>query len=404
MSGSAKLYDIAIVGGGIVGVTLAAALKATGMKIAIIEAQPPEIAASRRQSYALSIMSSRILQGVGVWGDIFPHIGKFTHIRLSDNDYPTSVPFITEDLKTDYLGYVGEHRVILQSLQKFTGDSDNIDWLCPAQVEEVTYAAGKATITLNIDGQTQILETKLVVGADGAKSQIRQWAGIKTRGWKYWQSCVTFTLKHNLPANDTAFERFCATGPMGILPLPENRFQIVWTAPHATAQSLQRLNDEEFLNQLTHHTGGVLGEVELVSPRVLFPVQLMQCDRYTGSRLALIGDAAHCCHPVGGQGLNLGIRDAAALAQVLIEARAKGEDIGDLAVLKRYDSWRKRENLAILGFTDMLDRMFSSHWLPVIIIRRLGLNMMRHIPLLKRFALRLMTGLKGRIPRLALTP
>ncbi|MBR8830371.1 MAG: Ubiquinone hydroxylase UbiL [Chroococcopsis gigantea SAG 12.99] len=401
MSGSDNIYDIAIVGGGIVGTTLAAALKDTGIKIAIIEAQATEIGVSRRQSYALSIMSGKIFQGVGVWDDIFPHVGKFSNIKLSDNDYPTYVPFIKEELQTDYLGYVGEHHTILGALQSFTAEKENIDWLCPASVIEVVYTPDDARITVEIDGKIQQLKAKLVVGADGAKSQIRQWAGIKTRGWKYWQSCVTFTLKHNLPSNDTAFERFCATGPMGILPLPDDRFQIVWTAPHDTAQNLQASGEAEFMAQLHQHTGGVLGSVRLVSPRVLFPVQLMQCDRYIASRLALIGDAAHCCHPVGGQGLNLGIRDAAALAQVLMEATKEGQDIGQVKVLKQYEQWRKRENLAILGFTDLLDRMFSSHWLPLIIIRRVGLNMMRHIPPLKRFALKVMTGFKGKIPQLA---
>ena len=394
-------YDLAIVGGGIVGSTLASALKDSGLRAVIIEAKPLEIAAARRQAYALSVLSSRIFEGIGVWEKIFPHIGKYRHVRLSDADYPGVVKFQTQDLGTEFLGYVGEHRTLLTSLQEFIATSDNISWLCPAEVMGVEYKDTGAEIEIKHEGETRKLRTRLVVGADGARSHLRQWAGIKTRGWKYWQSCVAFTIKHQAPRNDIAFERFWPTGPMGVLPLPGNRCQVVWTAPHAQAKAWQELDEKEFLAKLERYTGGLLGKLELVSDRVLFPVQLMQSDRYTQSRLVLIGDAAHCCHPVGGQGLNLGIRDAAALAQVLQEARDRGEDIGNIQVLQRYERWRKLENLTILGFTDLLDRTFSNNWLPVVTLRRFGLWIMGHLPYFKIYALQLMTGLKGRTPQLA---
>ncbi|WP_013324409.1 FAD-dependent hydroxylase [Gloeothece verrucosa] len=389
-------YDLAIVGGGIVGATLAAALKASGLKIAIIEAQPLPQAAARRRAYALSLISGRILEGIGVWDSILPHIGKFSKIRLSDADHPQVVKFHTTDLATDYLGYVGDHQVILTALQEFIGNCPNITWLCPAAVTGVDYQLSQATLSVNIEGKPQQIRTKLVIGADGPRSPIRTLAGIKTRGWKYWQSCVTFTIKHQASQNDIAFERFWPTGPMGILPLPGNRCQIVWTSPHARAKALQELDEAEFLTLLEKHTGGLLGKIELDSERLVFPVQLMQSDRYVLPRLALVGDAAHCCHPVGGQGLNLGIRDVAALAQVLQEAYQRGEDIGDVKVLERYETWRKPENLAILGVTDFLDRVFSNNWLPVVAVRRLGIWMMCRVPFLKTFALQVMTGLKGR--------
>ena len=158
---------------------------------------------------------------------------------------------------------------------------------------------------------------------------------------------------------------------------------------------------KKFLEKLEYHTGGLLGKLELIGSRYLFPVQLMQSDRYAQHRLALIGDAAHCCHPVAGQGMNLGIRDAAALAQILTAAHQQGEDIGDIKVLKRYERWRKTENLTILGMTDFLDRMFSNNWLPIVTIRRFGLWMLRHISPVKIYALQLMTGLRGRPPKLA---
>lgn len=390
--------DLAIVGGGIVGATLALSLKDSGLKIKLIEVQSLEKVASRGRSYALSLLSGKIFDSIGVWSEILPQIGKFRHIRLSDADYPGVVTFETADLGTDYLGYVGDHGVILRTLQKAIAVCPNIEWLCPAKVVDVTYGDTEAIVTVEKDGITQPLHSKLVIGADGPRSFIRSLAQIKTQGWKYWQSCVTFTIEHTAPRNDVAFERFCYSGPMGILPLPGNRCQIVWTAPHAQAQELLALDKTEFLKKLQERTQGSLGEMTLDSDRYLFPVQLMQSDHYTQSRLALVGDAAHCCHPVGGQGLNLGIRDVAALAQVIQRAHKNGEDIGDIKVLKRYERWRKWENWVILGFTDFLDRFFSNQILPIMVIRRLGLRLMMGLPPFKKLALQLMTGLLGKRP------
>ncbi len=391
--------DVAIVGGGIVGATLAAALKDSGLKVIIIEANSLASAAARERGYALSPLSGKIFQGIGVWDAIFPHIGKYRHIYLSDADHPHIVKFKTADLGTNFLGYVAEHNVLLKSLQDFINHNcATIHWLCPAKSCGVTYQADGAIIEVEVEGQKRQLRTRLVVGADGARSRIRQWADIKTNGWKYWQSCVTFMITHQAPRNDIAFERFWPDGPMGVLPLPGNRCHIVWTAPHAEAQVLQNLDEEEFLAKLEYYTGGLLGKPTLASDRLLFPVQLIHCQDYVRSRLALIGDAAHRCHPVAGQGLNLGIRDAAALAQVLWEAQQRGEDIGDLRILKRYQRWRQIENLTILGFTDFLDRIFSNSWLPAVIVRRFGLWLLLNLPPLKVFALKLMTGFVGRHP------
>lgn len=395
--------DVVIVGGGIVGTTLASALKNSGLKISIVEAKPLEVAAAKTQAYAFSILSSRIYQGIGVWQQIVPHIGKFKHIRLCDADFPQVVTFDKEDLQTNYLGYVAQHNIVLTTLQQSIANCSNINWVCPAEVINVAARGSFSAVTVKTPDATQTIKAKLVIGADGSNSQIRNLAKITTRGWKYWQSCIAFTIKHTALQNDTAYERFWSTGPMGILPLPDNRCQIVWTNPHARAKDLQNLSEAEFLTELNHYTGEMLGNLELVSDRVIFPVQLMQCDRYVKSRLALIGDAAHCCHPVGGQGLNLGIRDAATLAQILTEAFEQGEDIGSLSILKRYEKWRKQENLAILGFTDLLDRFFSNNWLPIVAVRRFGLLLMANIKPMKLFALRFMTGLKGKTPQIALS-
>jgi 2-octaprenyl-6-methoxyphenol hydroxylase len=396
--------DVAIVGGGVVGTTLAAALGNAGLSVTIIEAQTLADAAARERGYALSPLSGQIFDGIGVWERIFPDIGKYHDIYLSDADCPQLVKFHPQDLGTEFLGYVGEHRIILRALQDFINDEcETVQWLCSARLNQVNYQPEGAMLDLEVEGQRHQVRSRLVVGADGPQSYIRQTAGIKTWGWKYWQSCLTFMITHTANRNDIAFERFWPDGPMGVLPLAGDRYHIVWTAPHAEAKALQRLNEDEFLAELEYYTGGFLGKLTLTSDRRVFPVQLFQSRQYVRPRVALVGDAAHRCHPVAGQGLNLGIRDAAALAQVLTKAYARGEDLGDLAVLKRYERWRKVENLAILGFTDFLDRMFSNHWWPIVQTRRLGLWLLRNVPPLKSLALRFMTGFWGRRPTLAQT-
>jgi 2-octaprenyl-6-methoxyphenol hydroxylase len=398
---SALDCDLAIIGGGIVGATLAAALHGSGLRICLLEASSLEGLKQRQRAYAVSLLSSQILTGIGVWDKIAPQIAPFRRIRLSDADYGRTVGFVPEDVGLPALGYVAEHRVLTAELQAFLATSPQVQWRCEAQVTQVDPGTDYTVVHYQQGGQAGQVKTRLVVGADGARSPIRQQAQIQTKGWKYWQSCVTFTIRHQNPTNDTAYERFWYDGPMGVLPLPGNRCQVVWTAPHAEAKALQTLAPDEFLSHFDERTQHCFAGLEVISDRFLFPVQLMQSDRYSQPRLALIGDAAHCCHPVGGQGLNLGIRDAAALAEVLTTAHRNGEDLGSPTVLKRYERWRKPENWVILAFTDVLDRVFSNRIAPIVAVRRLGLWVLHLIYPAKILALRLMTGLLGRRPQLA---
>lgn len=413
----AKLdYDLVIVGGGIAGTALACALKNSGLKVALVETQSKSVVAGKKLAYNLSLISGRILDGIGVWQEILPKITTYRQISLSDGNYPRTVQFYPDDLTIsgkkqtlkEGLGYVGEHQVMLTVMQDFLADFEEFTWLCPAEVLQVNYQSDfvevelrrKNTDSLSGEEETFTVRSKLLVGADGARSPIRETAGIGTHGWKYWQSCVAMTIKTEKSHNNIAFERFWPSGPMGVLPLPGNRCQVVWTAPHAEAKGLQVLEQEEFLAKLEDRTGGLLGKVELLSDRYVFPVQLMQSDRYVQHRLALIGDAAHCCHPVGGQGLNMGIRDVGAIVEIIKTAHQQGKDIGDIKVLKHYEAWRRKENLVILGVTDFLDRMFSGTLLPIVAVRRLGLWGMGIIPMFKSLSLRVMTGLFGRYPEL----
>lgn len=394
-------YDLVIVGGGIIGLTLAAALNDSGLRILLIEARVQSASVAKGQAYAIHMLSALIYQGIGIWDEILPQIETYNRVRLSDAGYSGVVEFNTSDIGSKDLGYVAEHQALLYPLQKFVKDSPNITYLCPAEVISTQYLEDVATVEVKIAGEIRQIRSHLVVAADGGKSRIRQAAGIKTKGWKYWQSCIVAFVKPEKSHNNTAYEKFQSSGPFAILPLPENRCRIVWTAPHDEAKTLLEMDDEQFLQQLQKRFGTQMGELELLGDRFIFQVQLMQSNRYVLNRLALIGDAAHKCHPVGGQGLNLGIRDAAALAQVIKQAHSAGKDIGNIKVLRKYERWRKIENLAILGFTDLLDRVFSNTFLPVVIARRFGLWVMQRVPFIKIFNLKLMIGLKGKTPELA---
>jgi 2-octaprenyl-6-methoxyphenol hydroxylase len=263
------------------------------------------------------------------------------------------------------------------------------------------FQADRATLTVEQNGETFTVCSRLVVAADGARSPMRHHANIQTVGWQYWQSCVVAVIQPENPHHNIAYERFQPDGPFAILPLPNNLCRIVWTAPKDEAEALLALDEEQFLAKLKTRYPGCMGNLALVGQRYLFPVHLMHSRRYTQPRLALIGDAAHCCHPVGGQGVNLGIRDTSALAQVLQVSHQQGADIGSSAVLRRYAGWRSLENLVILGFTDVLDRLFSNSLWPLVLLRRLSLHLMQHLRPLKLIALKLMVGLLGRTPDLA---
>ncbi|MFM7425863.1 MAG: FAD-dependent hydroxylase [Elainella sp.] len=394
-------YDLTIVGGGIVGLTLACLLKQSGLKIALIDAQPRETGLQQRRAYHLTLMTGQIFAGLGLWSEILPQITTFQEIRLADETSPAVVRLQPQDLGSDKLGYVGEHFVLVKALLSALEDAPDLTWLSPAQVTRASYDDTAATLDLQIGGETRQIRTRLLVAADGSQSLIRQWAGIETQGWPYWQSCVTAVIRPEQSHQNVAREHFWESGPFATLPLPDNRCQIVLTAPHAEAKRWAEVEETEFLAELNRRYQGQMGQLELLNRRQLFPVKLMQSRRYVQSRLALVGDAAHCCHPVGGQGLNLGIRDAAALAEVLQTAQQQGEDLGSLPVLKRYERWRRFENWVILGFTDLLDRCFSNRWLPLIALRRLGLRAMRRLGPLKFLAIQLMTGQLGRRPDVA---
>ncbi|MGB3496186.1 MAG: FAD-dependent hydroxylase [Elainellaceae cyanobacterium] len=410
-------YDVVIVGGGIVGLTFAAALQDSGLRLALVEANPREVGLQRRRAYAVTLLSGRIFSGLGIWKQILPDITTFETIQLADAHCGAAIDLKPKDLGTNELGYVAEHCVLVRELYELLDKSNHVTWFCSAQVKQVSYHADGADVVLEkrassgsaqgtpaeqstTPHQTVHLRSRLVVAADGSQSPLRKAAGIRTHGWAYWQSCVTAVIRPELSHGNIAREHFWPSGPFATLPLSDNRCQIVLTAPHAEAQRLLQIDKAEFLDELNRRYDHQLGQLTMEGDRFLFPVKLMHSSSYVRHRLALAGDAAHSCHPVGGQGLNMGIRDAASLAQVIDEAVGRGEDIGSIQVLKRYERWRKRENWPVLAFTDVLDRAFSNTWVLVTPLRRLGLRVMRQMSVVKYLALRFMTGLAGRSPNI----
>jgi 2-octaprenyl-6-methoxyphenol hydroxylase len=394
-------YDVTIVGGGVVGTLAACLLADTGLRVALLEFAATSEAAARGQAYSINQLSSRIFGGLGLWSKIRPQVETYRNVQLSDAGCPIVVHFSPEDTGTPTLGYVATHQVLLTELQAKLRQCRNVDWLCPAKVSAATFGATGSTLTIEQGDSVRQLRSRLVIAADGSRSFLRQTAGIRTIGWKYWQACVVAFIKPEKPHDQTAYERFQPEGPFAILPLPEGICRIVWTAPKAAADRLVAIDEATFMTELREHYGHQMGELELLGARSVFPVQLLHSRQYVQPGLALIGDAAHCCHPVGGQGINLGIRDAAALAEVITTALAQGEDFAQVAVLKRYERWRMWENLVMLAFTDILDRTFSNRILPIVMVRRVGLWAMANIPPIRSLAIRLMLGMVGRVPQIA---
>lgn len=397
-------YDLIIVGGGIPGLTLACRLRGSGLRIAVIEAQSEAQVSDHPRAYALSPLSAKIFQAVGVWEQLAPAITHFPRVVLSDANSPHRVVFTPEDVGEPAVYYCAEHRVLQQVLQRQATADPDITVYYEARVQEVISDDAAAAVTVVTAQGKQALTAALVVAADGMRSPLRQQAGIPSAGWDYWQSCITAVVAPAQDHRNIAYERFWPNGPFAILPLPHNRCQVVWVAPHAEAKAIAALPPDQFLAAMQPFYGDHSGSLRLVDRPLIFPARLRHSRRYCQLRLALLGDAAHHCHPVGGQGLNLGIRDAATLAEVLVAAHQQHQDLGAMQVLRRYGRRRHLENWVMLLFTDSLNRTFSNRWWSLVVARRALLHLMIHWSPLRRALLHLMTGLWGIRPLKAAAP
>ena len=330
--------DVLIVGGGIVGATLACCLADQNLRVVVVEGMAPAATLENKRAYALTLLTIDIFRALGIWADLEPKVTGFNQICLSDAAHQTVVRFTPQDIGRSELGYVAEHRVILQGLYDRLQGAKHITWIAPAQVQgmEIAESSGWRLVTVGLpNGETLCLKTPLVVAADGANSTLRRQANIPTWGWKYWQSCVGFTVRCDRPHQHIAYEKFWSSGPFAMLPLTNQRCQIVWTAPHTEAAALANLSEPDFLDRLAHRYGVPAQELHLETPRQVFPVRLMQSQTYRADRLALVGDAAHPMLPYMAQGAGMAIEDA----QVLVSLALKQVQSGPLDVVDLFERY-----------------------------------------------------------------
>ncbi|MER2603827.1 MAG: UbiH/UbiF/VisC/COQ6 family ubiquinone biosynthesis hydroxylase [Candidatus Competibacter phosphatis] len=397
-------YDLIIAGGGMVGSTLACALSDADFKIALLESAPLERIRPGEETdlrvSAINRASQRIFAAVGAWSDMTAwRVSPFRDMRVWDAGGFGQIHFDSATLGEPLLGWIIENRVIQYALLERVRQLPAVDLLCPAALETAwPEDAGGWRVRLT-DGRE--FTTRLLVGADGAQSKVRELAEIDTRGWSYHQKALVANVRTAEPHQETAWQRFLPTGPLAFLPLHDGRCSIVWSTTPEQADQLLALDEYNFAQALTEAFERRLGEIVQVGPRGAFPLRSQHARAYVKPGLALIGDAAHVVHPLAGQGVNLGLLDAATLAEVLLDGLAAGHEVGALRVLRRYERWRKSDNLPMLGIMDGFKRLFGNSLPPVRLLRNLGLNLTDAAGPLKNAMARRAMGLEGDLPKLA---
>jgi 2-octaprenyl-6-methoxyphenol hydroxylase len=393
--------ELMIAGGGLVGLLLGVGCAGTGLATAIVDRQDPEAmldAGFDRRSSAIAYASRRVLDALGLWSAIAEEAEPILEIRVADDDSLLFLHYDHRELGTGApLGYVVENPAVRRALIARARSLPNLALLAPLAVERVEASRFAAVVQLS-DGRR--VKARLVAAADGRGSPLRRAAGIAAVEWRYGQTSIVTTVRHERPHGGIAVEHFLPAGPFAILPMTGNRSSIVWTERAELAERLAALPEAEFKVELAARFGDFLGALEPAGPRSIYPLALMLAERYVAPRLALVGEAAHVIHPIAGQGLNLGARDVAALAELAIDARRLGLDIGDDAVLDRYQRWRRFDALLLAGVTDGLNRLFSNSIAPVRLARDLGFALVHRLPPLKRLLMRDAMGLVGDLPRI----
>lgn len=398
-------FDIVIVGGGMVGASLACALGDSALNIAVIEAIPPGDPGQPSyddRSIAIAYSSRYIFEGIGVWNSIAQRAAcPIEHIHISDRGHFGFTRLHAADMQLEALGYVVESRALGAALYEAMSGYNNITLISPASVVDVVVKKNEVTLTIDADGQTSSLTALLAVAADGGDSPLRRAVGIDATTHHYGQSAVIANVTPEREHGNVAYERFTATGPLALLPMTGNRCAVVWSTPSSDVDTLLGWDDDTWLAELQTRFGDRLGRFSQAGKRIAFPLALTRVQKSVVARVALIGNAARTVHPVAGQGFNLGLRDVATLAQVVVDARRSGKDFGSLDVLVPYDRWRQRDNKRVSSFTDGLIRIFTNENLPLTLARNLGLSFVNLFPGIKRTFIKRTSGLNGRLPRLA---
>lgn len=398
-------FDVIIVGGGMVGAALACGLGNSSLSVAVIEQQMPEAFAANQphdlRVSALSIASRKIMETVGAWqGVVNRRLCPFKRMRVWETAGDTE--FSSDDIAYPELGYIVENRVTQLAFLERLAAFSNISLLCPATIQQIKYTPenpeAAATVELS-DGR--ILQAKLLVAADGGQSRVRQLAGLGVNSRDYQQQALVLYVETEYPQQDITWQRFVASGPQAFLPLTGNFGSLVWYNSADEVRRLKELSDRELLLELYAAFPDTLGQLKGILGRAHFPLKCQHAQKYAKTGVALIGDAAHMINPLAGQGVNIGLLDAAALAEVLLTAVKQGESIADEQVLKRYEKLRRNENLKMMTAMDAFYHVFSNNILPLKFIRNLGLGLAERILPAKNKIMRAAMGLEGKLPKLA---
>jgi len=392
--------EVIIVGGGLVGATLAYSLANVGMKVTVLDRGDPQSWLDDSfdgRASAVALASQRYLEAIGLWSDMAPHACAIKDIRVSEAHQPFFLHYDHRDLGDEPFGYMVENRHIRRSLYSAINQNENISILAPIEIDSIDRGANQVSVALK---NNTVIHAPLLLAADGRRSRIRAQAGIRVTQWQYKQTGIVCTVKHEKPHHQIAHEHFLPAGPFAILPLQGNNSSLVWVEDDKLAPMILALEEKEFLEELEKRFGSFLGKLEVVGPRWSFPLSLQHAHRYAANRLALVGDAAHGMHPIAGQGLNLGWRGAAALTEIIYDARKLGLDYGLETVLENYERWRRFDNTLMLGMTDGLNRLFSNNIGPLKFMRDVGLAIVNQLPPLKKIFMGSAMGLSGDVPKL----
>ncbi len=402
---NAVTQEVLITGGGLAGGALALALAQAGLRVTLIDREVPAVHADPGfdgRSYALALGSKRLLANIGLWQAVAENAQPINGIKVSDGRAgegplsPFHLAFDAAEIEEGPMGYLLEDRFLRQAMLSALAESG------------VTHLTGQTVVAQEAEGSRIWVslesgdshDAALLIGCDGRQSGTAKRAGIGRTGWGYGQTAVVCAVSHEADHGGIAHQFFMPSGPLAILPLPGRRSSIVWSETDARAAELMALDDADFLDALRPAFGSFLGDISLAGMRFSYSLGLTLADSFVAPRLALAGDAAHGVHPIAGQGLNAGLRDVAALADVLETARMRGEDIGSALVLARYQQWRRFDTATLAVATDSFNRLFSNDNPLLRGLRDLGLGAVNALPGVRRAFIREAAGLTGDLPRL----
>lgn len=399
-SEAADRVDVIVVGGGLTGLALGAALGRAEVAVLVVERQPiPRLLATTYDGRVTAIArgSKLLLEAIGVWPHLMAQAEPIRDIVVGERGSPATVHYDHHEVGGEPLGWIAENRHIREALLARLQGLPAVRLAAPATVAELERDAAQVRLRL-ADGR--VFGAALVAAAEGKESPTRAAAGIGVRRWDYAQTGIVATLRHALPHRGLALERFFPDGPFARLPMRGNRSSIVWALRSDRAALVTALDDRGFLGEVAERLGDELGELSLEGPRWSYPLSLLWADRYVDRRLVLVGDAARGIHPIAGQGWNLALRDVATLAELVVDRVRVGLDPGDASALERYAAWRRFDSLVLVAVTDGINRLFANDLLPLQLVRNLGLAVVERLPVVKRFFMRHAMGLVGELPRL----